>query len=114
MEERPCRYRFFFANAIERFDSLLRFAKIKFTNLWGSGRGTEHSTPERSFTALVAEGHDNRYVELVWLAGDDPLKIEHLERMPLIDYWHLLNRKYAAAQKAANEQAKIRSRIKRK
>jgi hypothetical protein len=47
---------------------------------------------------------------LVWLANDDPVKIEHLERMPIIDYWHLLNRKYAANQKAADELAKMKAR----
>ena len=47
---------------------------------------------------------------MVWLAGDDPMKIETMERMPIIDYWHLLNRKYAANQKMAAELQKIKAR----
>jgi hypothetical protein len=35
---------------------------------------------------------------MVWLADEDPTRIEALERMPLIDYWHLLNRKLASVQ----------------
>ena len=46
---------------------------------------------------------------MVWLSGDDPMKIEHLERMPIIDYWHLLNRKYAANQRMAAELQKLKS-----
>jgi len=46
---------------------------------------------------------------MVWLAGDDPMKIETMERMPIIDYWHLLNRKYAAHQKMAAQMAKMKA-----
>jgi len=41
------------------------------------------------------------------LAGDDPMKIEIMERMPIIDYWHLLNRKYVANEKAAIQSQKL-------
>jgi hypothetical protein len=40
---------------------------------------------------------------LIWLAGDDVMKISELERMPIIDYWHLLDRKYAAAKRLVAE-----------
>ena len=46
---------------------------------------------------------------MLWLSGDDPLKIETMERMPIIDYWTLLNRKYAANQKMAVEMAKLKA-----
>lgn len=38
---------------------------------------------------------------MLWLADDDPTKIEALEKLPIIDYWHLLNRKLEAADRAA-------------
>lgn len=101
MEERPGSVKFFFANSLEGSDTLLRFSRGKFTNLFRSGKRVEYNTLSRSFKALVAEDHDNRYVELVWLSGDDPVNIEQLERMPIIDYWLLLNRKYAAIEKQA-------------
>jgi hypothetical protein len=47
---------------------------------------------------------------MVWLAGDDPMKIEHLERMPIIDYWHLLNRKYEQQRRMNAEIAKLNKR----
>lgn len=47
---------------------------------------------------------------MLWLADDDPTKIEPLERMPLIDYWHLLNRKLAAAEQIAKQQKKLTKR----
>ena len=109
MEKRPRGVKFFFADASERLDTLLRFSRGKFTNLFGNSKRVEHDTFSRSFKTLIAESHDNRYVEMVWLAGDDPMKIEHLERMPIIDYWHLLNRKYAANQKMAAEMAKMKA-----
>lgn len=109
MEKRPRGFEFFFANSIERIDTLLRFSRSKFSHLFGGGARTELNSPERSFKALIAEGHDSKYVEMVWLAGDDPMKIEHMERMPIIDYWHLLNRKYAAAEKLAVQMAKVRA-----
>jgi len=46
---------------------------------------------------------------MVWLSGDDPMKIETMERMPIIDYWHLLNRKYAAQQRMNAEIAKLKA-----
>ncbi len=110
METRPGGFKFFFANAAIQFDSLLRFARSKFTNLFGSGKRIEHNTYARGIKTLIAEGHDNRYVELIWLAGDDPLKIETMERMPIIDYWNLLNRKYAANERAAIQLAKLNGR----
>ena len=109
MEKRPGGFKFFFADASERLDSLLRFSRSKFTNLFGNSKRVEHDTFSRSFKTLIAESHDNRYVEMVWLSGDDPMKIEHFERMPIIDYWHLLNRKYQANQKMAAEIAKLKA-----
>ena len=109
METRPTGFKFFFANAAFKFDSLLGFARNKFTNLFGNSKRVEHDTFSRSFKTLIAESHDNRYVELLWLAGDDPMKIETMERMPIIDYWTLLNRKYAANQKMAAELQKMKS-----
>jgi hypothetical protein len=37
---------------------------------------------------------------LVWLAQEDPMRMKELERMPLIDYWFLLNRKLDALHRA--------------
>jgi hypothetical protein len=46
---------------------------------------------------------------MVWLSGDNPTEMQNLERMPIIDYWFLLNRKYAANQKMAAELQKLKS-----
>lgn len=97
---------FFFANAIERLNTLFGFARNKFTYVFGGGSGIKRSTHERSFKTFVAEGHDNRYVELVWCAEENPMTITHMERMPIVDYWHLLNRRYEAAARARNKPAK--------
>lgn len=109
MEKRPGGFKFFFADSSERLDTLLRFSRSKFTDLFGGSKRVEHDTFRKGFKALIAESHDNRYVEMVWLAGDDPMKIETMERMPIIDYWHLLNRKYAAHQKMAAQMAKMKA-----
>ena len=87
MEKRPGGFEFFFANATEGFDTVLRFSRGKFTNIFGSGKRIEYNSLQRSFKALVAEDHDNRYVELIWLAGDDPMKIEKYERPKNITHY---------------------------
>jgi hypothetical protein len=44
---------------------------------------------------------------LCWLAGDDPLKIQALEKMAIIDYFLLLDKKIADVKKhAANNPPK--------
>ena len=91
MEARPRNTCFFFANAFAGFDTLFRFGANRFKHLFGDNREGEPNSPERSFRSIVAERHESRYVELIRLADSDPIKIKELEKMPLVDYWHLLN-----------------------
>lgn len=43
---------------------------------------------------------DNRYLETLWLADGDVTKIREYEKLPLLEYFFLLNKKLADAQKA--------------
>jgi hypothetical protein len=38
---------------------------------------------------------------MCWLAGDDPLKIQALEKMPIIEYFILLDKKINEMKKAS-------------
>lgn len=100
MEKRSERTCFFFANSFENFNTLLTVGASKFERLFTShGKNKQLSSPG-SFISYVQVRHENRYVELVWLSEDDPLRIKQFEQMPIIDYWHLLNRRIEQLEKA--------------
>jgi hypothetical protein len=35
---------------------------------------------------------------MCWMAGDDPVRINAYEQMPLIEYWAMLNKRVAEAK----------------
>jgi hypothetical protein len=35
----------------------------------------------------------DRYMQMAWLAGDDPVRLSAYERMPMVEYYILLNKK---------------------
>ncbi len=35
----------------------------------------------------------DRYMQMAWLAGDDPVKLSAYEKMPMVEYYVLLNKK---------------------
>lgn len=43
---------------------------------------------------------------MYWLAGDDPLKIEAFDKMPIIDYFMLLDKKISDTKKELSRQKK--------
>jgi hypothetical protein len=99
VEGRPRNACFFFANAAKGLDTILRFGRQKFKHVFGSSRTVKQDASQSSFIAAIGQRHEHRYVELIWLAEDDPLRIEKLGQMPIVEYWNLLNRKLAAAEK---------------
>lgn len=50
----------------------------------------------------------------MWVADDDPGKIIKLERMPMMQYWYLLNNKKAQVRNAAERAKKAKERSKTK
>lgn len=45
---------------------------------------------------------------MCWLAGDDPLKIQALEKMPLLEYFLLLDKKLLDIKKASTNHVEKR------
>ena len=43
---------------------------------------------------------------MLWLAGGDPVKVPFYERIPMIEYWFLLNKKKKEVERMQEEAKK--------
>ena len=91
MEGGPRRFAFFFDGAYERLDTVLKYAQTRFTELFPRDGGSGQVAPEGPPFALIQQGIDKRYEQLISLAGSDPLKIKGYSEMSLIEYYAILN-----------------------
>lgn len=49
---------------------------------------------------------NDRYSQTLWMAGDDPIKVEALNKLPVIEYFALLDKRLADAKAAMNRMKK--------
>lgn len=49
---------------------------------------------------------NDRHYQCLWMAGDDPLKVEALNKTPVIEYIALLDKRLADAKAAMNRMKK--------
>lgn len=84
---------FFFADAVKRIDTVLEYSRERFKNVFRGGKSDRQNPPTRSYRSIVGKGIDDRFGELCWLAGDDPVKIEQFQKMPIVDYYAILDKK---------------------
>ena len=107
MEENRGGAGFFFAHGVEKLSTLLEVSKHRYGELFGGNTGSGYDAPERHFTGVIQKRIDDRQKELMWLAANDPVKVDALERMPLFEYWALLNTKVGETNREL-ARAKIR------
>lgn len=96
--------RFFFQKAYDRLDALIEFASKECRHLFPGIRAGGPDAPLRSAGHILQAAINERYKELCWLAGDDPMKMEGYNKMPLLEYFMLLDKKIAEIRKANNKQ----------
>jgi hypothetical protein len=49
---------------------------------------------------------------MCWLADNDPMKLEGFNKMPVLEYWFLLDSKIGEQKKAIAQQQKARNKAK--
>lgn len=104
MEERPGSIGFFFEQASSRIDAIYEFARRECKNLFsGIGRG-EQDAPTTIIRGVIQGSIKARHEQLVWISGGDPVKIKGFERMPIIDYLLILDKKIGENKRLMREE----------
>ena len=91
--------------AVSRIDAVITAIWHKCSNVFGKHGDPEPEIFESSVGHKIQQSIDNRYNNKLWLAGDDPVKINELDRLSALEYFLLLDKKIAevlAQQSRAN------------
>lgn len=91
--------RFFFTTAVRQINAINEYARKKFSNVFTGGKSDRQNTPQASFRYIVGRGVEERNKQLIWLGENDPVKIDGLKRIPIIEYYQILDNKIELANK---------------
>jgi hypothetical protein len=90
---------FFYDDAVKRLDTLFEIARKQCKNVFSGGGTDRQPSPGRPAGYYIQQGINDRYRQLCWMATDDPLKIQALEKMPLLEYFLLLDKRLGDIKK---------------
>jgi len=98
--------RFFFKDAPQRISAVLDYARKRYPDLFDGNKVYKRNTPGSSYRNIVGKLIQDRYDQLYHLAEYDPHKIMDYERIPIMDYYMILNSRVQAVQKAKESKAR--------
>jgi hypothetical protein len=100
--------------ASKEFNTIFSVARKRFTEVFRSGGKDKQIAPFNSVRNSIQQSNDARYKELRWVADNDPVKEQAVERKPLLEYWFILNEKIIQAKKEAEKAKKEAQQSRRK
>jgi hypothetical protein len=92
--------RFFFNTACKGLDTVFDYARSKFKNVFPGGKSDRQNTPQASYQYIVGRGVDDRQRQVYMLAENDPTRVEGFMRLPLVEYYGILDNKLEQLKKA--------------
>lgn len=90
---------FFFEQAVQRIDTILKTCYRKYKHVFSSSRTSRRNTPNRSYKNIVGKSVDDHTEQIQWLADFNPSLIDAYNRMPLPEYYSILDTKIASLKK---------------
>lgn len=100
MEESRNHAGFFFEDSAQRIDGVFDFARKKFRNVFGDKQPDKSDAPGRPCGGVIQSAIEDRHNTICWLADNDPGKIDGFSKMPVLEYWSILDNKIAENKKA--------------
>jgi len=97
--------RFFFEDAVKRLDSVFDYARGKFTNIFSGGKSDRQNTPQGSYRYIVGKGVEEREQQIYLLAENDPVKVQEYLKIPLIEYYRMLDNKLEQMKRLKEQNA---------
>lgn len=101
---------FFFEDATKRLNKLFDVAGNECRAVFPSGGDDRRPAPQRPAGRTIQESIKKRFLQMCWMGDDDRMKIKALERMPLMEYFLLLDKKLVDVQKANKPNGTVEKR----
>ena len=92
--------RFFFQDAVKRAGSVLEHARKRYPDLFNGDKNGRRNTPQASYRYIVGRNVADRHNQLCSLCDYDPDKIMKMEKIPIIDFYMILNSRVETARKS--------------
>jgi hypothetical protein len=90
---------FFFAKAYTGFTTLFEALQHRCPNVFGNNGAEQQQTPFTSCYALIQRKLDTQFDNLIWLSDGKASEKEIYEKLSIIEYMILLDKKIADAMK---------------